>query len=311
LISFSANSPNLEKVINHITQKSPFQKKALLRYLESADQFFFTFAEDWILRLLKAIDKGDCHDYIADAYLAYTKMIRIEEMYFFKERKYRYSNFDEVYHRVYGREDHMLDYVVGLGMTQLFWPNHFAIVRYYLSEFIPLIENTKIGAEVGVGHGLFHSELLKGAPRLKTTMLDISSMSLKFTQKIIEATGIDKNRATAKICDIQRNCELKDESLDVLLLGELIEHLQEGESVLQKMNSKLRMGGYCFFTTAANAPAEDHLLLFKNTEEIRNLLSKTGWTILHEHLGTLGGMSIAEAENGGHNINYAAILTPN
>lgn len=300
--------PHLWKVVEKIAKQSLFQKKALFRYIESADQRYFDFAEDLVKRMLKVVNSEERYDYIAKTYLWYTKTIRIEEMFFAKEHRYRYSDYNSVFEKVYGCDEYMFDYVVGLGMTQIFWPNHWAILKYFLDTFIPKVKTFTTGAEIGVGHGIFHSELLRGCPSMVSKLLDVSSVSLKMTRKMIAATGLNPDRAQPIQCDIQKEIPLEDESIDALLMGELIEHLQEGEAVMTAMTEKMKKTGYCYFSTAANSPAEDHILLFRSIGEIRNFIDRTGWKIVDEHLGTLNNMTVKESEHGGHNINYAAVL---
>ncbi|HEA66435.1 MAG TPA: class I SAM-dependent methyltransferase [Desulfobacterales bacterium] len=302
------NYTNLYKIIEQIAALSPFQKKAINRYCNIADKRYFEFAESLANRMLKVVDCEDGYEYIAKTYLWYTKTIRIEEMYFRKEGNYRYSDYEEVFRKVYGRDDYMIDYVVGLGMTQIFWPNHWEIFKFFLDSFIPKVKDFSNGAEVGVGHGLFHSELLRGCPEMQSKLIDISPSALKMTQKMIEATGVDSKRAEPIICDIQKEIPVEDESLDALLMGELIEHIQDGEAVMSNMATKMKTSGFCYFSTAANSPAEDHILLFRTVKEIRDFIDKCKWRVLDEHLGTLRQMTIEESEKDGHNINYAAVL---
>ena len=302
------NYPNLGKVIECISEMSPFQKKAITKYCKTADERYFEFAESVASRMLKVVNREDGYEYIAETYLWYTKTIRIEEMYFNKEGNYRYSDYNEVYDKVYGRDDYMINYVVGLGMTQIFWPNHWEIFKFFLDNFIPKVKDFSSGAEVGVGHGLFHSEFLRGCPMMKSKLLDISPSSLKMTHKMIEATGLDSKRAEQINCDVQKEIPVEDESLDALLMGELIEHIQDGEGVMTNMAKKMKESGLCYFSTAANSPAEDHILLFRSIKEIREFADKCNWRILDEYMGTLRQMSIEEAEKDGHNINYAAVL---
>jgi hypothetical protein len=92
-------------------------------------------------------------------------------------------------------------------------------------------------------------------------------------------------------------------------MGELIEHIQKGREVMTNLGPKMRPGGLCFFSTAANAPAQDHILLFRNTGEIRAFIADCGWKILKEQTGTINNMSLTKAESEGHNINYVAVLT--
>jgi SAM-dependent methyltransferase len=302
--------PHLGRVVECVGAKSAFQKKAVARFLDGMDARYFDFAEGFILRLMEVAKRDQAHEYLATLYLNYTKSIKVEEIFFAKERRYRAANFADVYGRVYSRDDYMLEYVIGLGMTQIFWPNHWAIVRFFLDRFLPRVGQSKTGAEVGCGHGLFQAELLRGAPDLHTTLLDISPTSLDVTVRMIAATGLDPARATARQCDVQQEIPLEESSLDVLLLGEIIEHLDQGDRVMETVRRKVKADGVCFFTTAANAPAEDHILLFRSVGEIRQFLGASGWSVVEEQVGTLGSMTAEEAERGGHNVNYAAVLAP-
>lgn len=307
--NISENYPNLWKVMEQIAKFSPFQKKAIFKYCEEAEQRYFDFAEDVVKRMRMVVDRENSYEYLAKTYLWYTKTIRIEEMYFTKEGRYRYYDFDEVYQNVYGRDDYMINYVVGLGMTQIFWPNHFNIFKFFLDKFIPKVKDFKSGAEIGVGHGLFHSEFLRGCPNMKSKLIDISPSSLDMTRRMIKATGLDPTRAEPINCDIQKEIPIDDESLDALLMGELIEHIEKGHKVMAGMALKMKPNGHCFFSTAANSPAEDHILLFRSVREIRDFIDECGWQTIEEQLGTVRNMTVKEAEEGGHNINYVAVLT--
>lgn len=300
--------PNLSAIYEHIATSSPFQKKAVAKFWNTMDEAYFVFAESFVERLLRAVGREQGYRYLAEAYLAYTKQIRIEEMYFAQNKAYRHDNYDLVYEAVYAKDDYMRDYVAGLGMTQIFWPNHYAIVQFFRETFLPRVAQAKAGAEIGVGHGLFHSELLRVASGLRTVMLDVSAVSLATTKGMIEALGLDADRAEATLCDVRKGVPLADGSLDVLLLGELIEHIDDGASLMHTLAAKMKKDGLCFFTTAANAPAEDHILLFRTVGEIREFVRECGWTPQEECIGTVGGMDLEKAEAEGHNINYAAIL---
>lgn len=306
-----ATAPAFFRLVQEIGNKNPLQKKAIRRLLESADHVYYDFAESVVTRMLKAVDRGECFDYLAETYLWYTKLLRIEEMYYAQKGTYRYDNYDDVYERVYGRDDYMFDYVVGLGLTQPLWSNHYRIFCFFLDEFVPMIGHGKQGAEIGVGHGLFHSEAMRGAPELRTSLLDVSPTALDMTRRMIAATGIDSERATPIKVDVQKENPIADGSLDVLLMGELIEHLEKGQEVMETMASKMAPEGLCYFSTAANAPAEDHILLFTTTDEIRDFVGMCGWSIEKERVFTLGGMSEQEANANKQTLNYCAVLKSN
>ena len=120
-----------------------FQKKAVDKIINAADEKFLNFAEDVTIRMLNAVGVEKGLEYLAETYLWYTKTIKIEELFFAKERRYRYSDYDEVYGKVYGDDNYMQEYVVGLGMTQVFWTNHYRIFRFFLDTFIPLVTDAR------------------------------------------------------------------------------------------------------------------------------------------------------------------------
>ena len=93
-----------------------------------------------------------------------------------------------------------------------------------------------------------------------------------------------------------------------LLFGEIIEHIANGKLVMENLSKKMSPDGYCYFSTAANAPAEDHILLFTSTDEIRCLIIECGWKIVKEKVFTLGGMSEAQANTDKQTLNYCAVL---
>lgn len=301
-------APNFMRLVEEIRKLNPFQKKSIQRILGDADEQYMEFAESVVSRMLTVVDRGECFDYLAETYLWYTKLLRIEEMYYAQKGEYRYSDYKEVYEKVYSRDDYMFDYVVGLGLTQPLWVNHYRIFRFFLDEYVPMIKTARSGAEVGVGHGLFHSEAMRGAPELRTKLLDVSNTSLRVTRKMIGATGLDPERGTPVNVDIQKEIPVEDRSLDMLLMGELIEHIEKGEEVMTAMSGKMTPEGLCYFSTAANAPAEDHILLFTTTDEIREFVEKCGWKIVKEKVFTLGGMSEEQANADKQTLNYCAVL---
>lgn len=301
-------APNFHCLVEEIRALNPLQKKSIQRIIDNADDRFLEFAESVVVRMLTAVDRGECFDYLAKTYLWYTKLLRIEEMHYAQEGKYRYDTYDEVYEKVYSRDDYMFDYVVGLGLSQPLWVNHYRIFRFFLDEYVPMIDWAKTGAEIGVGHGLFHAEAMRGAPQLRTTLLDISPTSLNMTRRMIAATGLDPERATPVQTDVQQDIPLDDGSLDMLLMGELIEHIEQGEQVMRTLSRKMTPQGFCYFSTAANAPAEDHILLFTTTGQIKDFVTQCDWKIVKEQVFTLGGMSEEQANAEKQTLNYCAVL---
>lgn len=310
LVRFRQEPLHIWEFMEEVRNQSKLQAKVVDRIIAEFDEEYLRFAETVVQRITKAAGGQVDYRYLAKIYLWYTKTVRIEEMYFAKEKAYRLKTYKEAYEQVYSRDDYMREYAIGLGLTQIMWPNHYSIFRFFLDQFVPLIRSAKTGAEIGVGHGLFHSEALLGAPEMSSFLIDVSPATLEFTKKTIAASGISSARVTTYVGDIQKQNPIPDRSLDALLFGEIIEHIEEGEAVFVKLSKKMKETGLCYFSTAANAPAEDHILLFTSIQEIRSFIKKCGWNINFDRCFTLNNMSVEEAEAGGHNINYSAVLSP-
>lgn len=299
--------PNLLSVCLEIQTLNKFQKKALSRIIAGSDHRRLDFGEEWLLSLMNAVG-DDAIKVLANDYVEYTKMIRREEMYYFQNQKYAYDDYNEVYDRVYSNDEAMSHYVTGLGMTQIFWENHYRICRFFLDVFLPKVSGARRGAEIGVGHGFFHSRALAACEDLKTKIIDVSPYAIEFTKKICAIKGVSSDRFESSLNDIQKQIPISDGELDMLLMGEVIEHLAEGEAVMTNMAKKMSDNGYCFFTTAANAPAEDHILLFKSVNEIHSFIERCGWRVVDEMVATINDIPIKQAEESLSNINYAAVL---
>ena len=304
------------KVCKKIQSNSPFFEKSIEKSLSNSDVDWKKFAEQWVSILVNTQNKIDGSDNsdqsvtkLAKDYIDYTKMIRIEEMHYLKSKDYRYKDFNEVYERVYGNDARMQCYVTGLGMTQIFWQNHYRIVNFYINEFLPLTKGSTNFAEIGVGHGLFHYLMHKNTNFSVTSkILDVSDYAVKWTKTLLMLHGVKEDQIKITLGDVQKRIDIEDNSLDVLLLGEIIEHLKSGEDVMKKLSRKVNANGHCFFTTAANAPAEDHILLFKNVKEIRDFVSDCNWDIVKENIDTTNDVPLKTAEENLTNINYSAIL---
>jgi hypothetical protein len=77
---------------------------------------------------------------------------------------------------------------------------------------------------------------------------------------------------------------------------------------MKNLSKKMKKNGICYFSTPANGPAEDHILLFTKVKQIRKFIKDCSWKIIKDSPITLGDMSIDFAEKNSKVINYCAIL---
>lgn len=302
---------NYTSLVKHIAKRNIFQKKAIKKTIVSKNEKYFKEAEDITKRIFKVAKKFNKKinlEKIAEIYLWYTDLLKKEELYFEKYKSYRNKNYRKVFNEVYNRPDYMFKYAIGLGASQLFWENHIKVFEFYKENLVKKIKKNSQIVEVGMGHGLFTAEIFKKHKKANSIMIDVSPMCLKFAKEMSLISGAKENNIVINKTDVQKKIMLEDNSVDVLLLGEIIEHLGEGRKVMKKLSKKMKKNGICYFSTPANGPAEDHILLFTKVEQIRKFVKNCSWKIVKESAITLRGMPIDLAEKNGKVINYCAIL---
>ena len=69
---------------------------------------------------------------------------------------------------------------------------------------------------------------------------------------------------------------------DFITMGDVLEHVEEPQELLSKLKRLLAPGGRVYLTTPANAPMLDHIYLFRNAQEIRDLIHECGFAIEFE-----------------------------
>jgi 2-polyprenyl-3-methyl-5-hydroxy-6-metoxy-1,4-benzoquinol methylase len=99
-----------------------------------------------------------------------------------------------------------------------------------------------------------------------------------------------------------------DEKYDFITLGEVLEHVEKPVALLKKIRSLLKPNGVLFLTTPANAPAIDHIYLFRNAEEIREVIYEGGFNIEKEITKFVEDVSPEMAEKLKITLMYGALL---
>jgi 2-polyprenyl-3-methyl-5-hydroxy-6-metoxy-1,4-benzoquinol methylase len=214
---------------------------------------------------------------VASDYLKMIKDMRTEGLYFFKEGKYRCENQQIANENVYSKPEVMTYYMNALLVSQIMWKHHFNIFMYFQKQLRELFKNRtslKI-LDIGPGHGFFSFIIKKEFPTYeKIDAVDISETSLQMTKNIL---GYDSDKIRYFLKDIFDYDD--SEKYDFIVLGEVLEHLDEPRNILRKLSNLLNPGGFLWLTTPTNSPALDHVYLFKTKEEIITLVEECGFKI--------------------------------
>lgn len=220
-----------------------------------------------------------------------------------KTGSYKFKTFQEAKGEVY--DDHRLmstKYLNGMLLSQAFWINHYKIFDFFINEFCQNnAANGKV-IEVPLGTGIFLSEFMEHNGGWAATGCDISKSAIDFAKKVI---GLNNPK--------QINLFEKDffevdgeTKYDKIICGELLEHVDNPQDLLSKLNSLLCRNGKIFLTTAIWAAAIDHIYVFKSVEEVREMI-KPFFNIEQEL--ALNVFQNKKPEDKKTPINYACILT--
>ena len=294
---------NLTYIIEQIQIKNLLHSKRILKNLKTFDQEYFDRADAFLLKyevLLKNDNKS--FDYAINCYLQMLADVNFESVQFLKTGEYTSKSFAEVNERVYNNPDVMEYYMHGLLMSQFLWKQHYDILLWFNLMIGMNSRNIKNYLEVGGGHGLYISEALKLiGEQANYDLVDISKSSLTIAEKMISNDVV-----SLILTDVFKYFPLN--KYDFITMGEVLEHVEEPIKLLQKLHTLLSDNGKLIITTPTNAPAIDHIYLFKGAEDIRNVISEAGFDIEEELCVYSEDVSQEIAEKFKISMMYAAVL---
>ncbi len=217
-------------------------------------------------------------DFGIDCYLHMISDMLEERLKFIREGSYSNSSFDDVEKRIYGNSEIMTYHMHGLVLAQFLWFDQYERLLFFSKNLKKHHNNIEKYLEIGGGHGLYINEAISLIPETKQfDLVDISQSSLDLARGIVNNDKV--NYYLKNIFDFS-----DDEKYDFITMGEVLEHVEDPLSLLQKILNLLSKDGVCYITTPINAPMIDHIYLFNNEDEIRDLFKKANFEIIEEHI---------------------------
>lgn len=266
----------LEYIINRIADANPVSAKKLRKNYKKFSAQHVKDAEEFLdlySLYLKSISKNI--DYAVECYLKMTGDMFLERMRFLETGEYSNKLYKDVNEKIYSNPDIMDYHMHGLAIGQFLWPDQYIRYRFF-SDNLLKYEPVSNYLEIGGGHGLYLREAVKQlGKKCDFTVIDISRSSLN----ICENMSPERN-VKFILKDI---FEYHDsDKFDFITVGEVIEHLEDPLKLLDKMHSILNDNGTVYLTTPVNAPMIDHIYLFRNVNEIKELLNKADFMIVED-----------------------------
>lgn len=264
----------LNYVVERITQLNPLHSKKIRSNIESFDGEYFSKADEFLDKFVDLLkDEGKDLDYAIDCYLKMIADVYYESVRFVQTGQYTSTSFKEVNERVYNDPGVMEYYMYGLLMSQFLWRQHYEILLYFREVMNENKAHIRRYLEVGGGHGLYISEAINIlGDNCEFDLVDISESSLNIAKKMIGNDAV--NYYLTDVFDYY-----PDHKYDFITMGEVLEHVEDPVSLLKKLHSLAKDDGKVYITTPTNAPAIDHIYLFKNADDIREVIDKAGFNI--------------------------------
>ncbi|MCK9612006.1 MAG: methyltransferase domain-containing protein [Bacteroidales bacterium] len=293
----------LDYIIDSISSKNKLHAKKIKNNIKNFDEEYYTRADNFFKKYLTILQKDNkTIDYAIDCYLQMIADINYETVQFAKTGEYSSKSFEEVNKRVYSNPEVMKYYVHGILMSQFLWAHHYKIHTFFSKIIKENSNHISRYLEVGGGHGLYASEAIKIIGKQSTFhLVDISQSSLELAKMMI-----DNDTVSYFHSDIFHfePCT----KYDFITMGEVLEHVEEPGKLLKKLYDLLEDNGKLFITAPTNGPTIDHIYLFKNADEIRNLIASAGYFIEKEYCVYAEDVSPEIAEKYKVSMMFAGIL---
>jgi SAM-dependent methyltransferase len=302
--------PGLRDVVEQIVERSPLQKKRLLAHLGRQDAEFWTVADRFVAACDDFLrEQGQELGMLADAYLRLCKEVLGEQVRFLKTGRYSATSVASVTAAIYRNDGLMRSYMLGLALTQFLWPNHYAIWKYFGDVTDRLAGRVRKYLEIGAGHGLFLAEAIRRFPDSGFEVIELSPGSIALCQGIVRRLV----RMPSELRFVDGDFlayPATGQRFDLIVMGEILEHVDEPRRFLESARAMLSGHGKLFVTTCSNCPAVDHVYLFHDLDEIRDLVREAGFSLLEERSWPIEHVATRDIAAATLGHNYAALLGP-
>lgn len=298
---------DVKALIDFILDDNPMHKKFIQSVLKQIT------AEE-LIQLSTYLDysqkQGYSIKYMSECYLTIVEDTLREQMHFMKHKEYRNRSFSDVAGDIYFNDDYMNRYMFGLAITSFFWPNHLSIGRFFRETF----PRDKKGRylEIGPGHGYNFMSAMQLGKFDEYLGIDISETSINQTRCIIDCFVPElKSVAQLQLMDFLDNNDLEPRSMDAIVMGEVLEHVENPDIFLAKIAQLSKADSYIFISTCLNAPAVDHIYLWPSIDALEKMISCNGLNIKQSLYLPYEGKTMEEAIEHQLAINVAYVLEKN
>ncbi len=292
----------IQAIVDRNSLQTDFLKSSLLEIQAEEMADFEAYVDFALAGQLEIAYLAECYDLIVKDTLR-------EQIYFQRHKKYRYSSFDEVASSVYFDDEYMRRYMHGLAITAYLWPNHRALHRYFLESLSSLPASTTGDyLEIGPGHGMYMMSAMRRSGFSQFHGIDISPTSVEMTRSLLGSDNFGEFGNYQVFEQDFLDGQLADESYSAVVMGEVVEHVEQPGVFLETINRISTDDAFIFLTTPINAPAIDHIFLFDSFESIETLVTDAGMVVKDSLMVPYPGLSVDESMAQTLPVNVALVL---
>ena len=273
--------------------------------------------DDLDLYLDHAIADGTSLDELASAYELIVADTLREQMFFRRHGRYRYSRFADVAGSVYFDDAYMSRYMRGLAITAFLWPNHVAIRKFFVDIVTRLsLTNERSCShgrylEVGPGHGFYLMAAMRADVCDSYEGVDLSPTSIALTRRILDGGSFGRfepHRYSLREADFLQADYGGTLPYDLVVMGEVLEHVEEPRLFLDKARDVTADDGQIFVTTCINSPALDHIYLFESVSNLETLFSEARLVVVERRVYPYQGATLERSVAERLPVNVAYLL---
>jgi len=293
----------IELLLNKISAKNQKHATKLRENLKHLSDDYFHLGNSFYEKYEKYLHSQKLTlDFGVECYLRMSEDMVEERIKFIQNGKYSNTSFAEVDKTVYSNPGVMTYHMHGLVLGQFLWFEQWERIKFFVDNLQHYFRNGRKYLEIGGGHGLYINEAMKLLPdTTQFDLVDISESSLTLARGILNTNRV--NFHLKNIFDFTN-----DDEYDFVTIGEVLEHVEEPLRLLKQIRNHLSANGFCYLTTPINAPMIDHIYLFNDEQEIRNLLTEAGFEIVKEKIVISEKISSAKAVRYKVPVMYAAFI---
>jgi SAM-dependent methyltransferase len=178
--------------------------------------------------------------------------------------------FDEACARIYDQSF----YPVVTHFTYAIQPSAVARLNFVRGVVRSIRDERASFADLGCGSGVILSEILMMKPNWHGSGLDISVEAVNYARRLAAHKRV-AHRASFRAGNAVE-LPYADESLNLIIASEIIEHMPEPELVVREINRVLKPGGQLILTMPVESHTPAHIKSLASREDLRALCERAG-----------------------------------